>query len=47
MCIKIGEFILSHPSEGKIWIKCEDGEGGRFDAAELAEVIRQFYNEKF
>lgn len=33
--------------EGKIWIECEDGEGGDFNQDELYQAIRKFYDERF
>ena len=51
--VVIGDFAIISPGndEGMIWIGRTDadgyGEGGEFKIAELQEVIRKFYEEKF
>ena len=46
--IIIGNFCLHDAGNGKIGIYINnDGEGGEFSEAELAEVIEKFYKEKF
>ena len=46
--VKVGEFSLSKGIEPyKIWIELPGGEGGDFSEADLAELIRRFYRERF
>ena len=46
--IRIGEFVLHHPTQGKIWIgNAVTGEGGAFDAHELALLLAEFWKERF
>ena len=45
--VKIGDYIIHHPSAGKIWINREDGEGGQFDAKKLEAILTKFWEEEF
>ena len=45
--VKIGPYTLCRPSEGKIWIQMDDGEGGAFAEGKLADSIKTFYDEHF
>lgn len=50
MAIKIGKFVLHHPTEGKIWINRQDAgtaDGGQFDANELEMLLEDFYARRF
>ena len=50
MAIKIGPYVLSHPTQGKIWINKTDeqtAEGGRFDVAELEELLDRLWAERY
>jgi hypothetical protein len=45
--------VRRFPLEGKVWLQHRDGEGGVFDAAEVAQVIirgrslEAYFHEKF
>ena len=43
----IGDFTISHLTNGKLWINYKTGEGGEFSAAELEAVIYIFFWENF
>ena len=46
--IQVSGWTLSEgTSPGKVWISDAGGEGGSFEAHELAEAIGAFYREKF
>lgn len=45
--IKIGDWYIMRMKDGSIWIRHEDGEGGQFDEARLADAIGKFYAENF
>lgn len=45
--LRIGEFTLRSGPTGGVWIERENGEGGEFKSAALADSIRQFYNDNF
>ena len=46
--LRIGAMWLrSAGRPGAIWIEQDDGEGGEFDEAALAEVLALFYAEHF
>ena len=39
-CIKVGNFILTHPENGKLWIRdVRSGEGGQFDVIQVEEAL--------
>ena len=45
--VKIGEFTLTKSvDKHRIWIERPGGEGGDFSEADLAEIIRRFYNQR-
>ncbi len=46
--VQVANWTLTRGKQpGMIWIRDAGGEGGDFDAHELAEVIGKFYNERF
>lgn len=45
--LAIGDFTLSCPRPGKVWIARRGGEGMQTDEAKLAAVLRQFYEAEF
>lgn len=47
--VVIGRFRIteSKSAPDHVWIQAEDGEGGRFAAADLEKYIEAFYKEKF
>jgi hypothetical protein len=49
--IRVGDLFISPgrvPNSGKVWIGEVDGaEGGEFNAADLAPLLRKFYDENF
>ena len=42
-----GWLITVEPKTGKLWIVAPSGEGGEFDSAKFAEVIREFFDKEF
>ena len=47
MAIKIGDYILHAPADGKIWINRLDGEGGQFDVAQVEEALNILWVKYF
>jgi len=51
--IQIGDLFISPcrgPNNGKVWIwigEVDGAEGGKFDAQDLAPLLRKFYDENF
>ena len=45
--IKIGNYLISNPVSGKLWIEDESGEGGEFREDLFAEYVKSFFNRFF
>lgn len=49
--IQIGDLFIAPgrvPNSGTVWIgEVNGGEGGEFKAADLAPLLREFYNQHF
>ena len=39
--------LMTGMGAGCVWLELEDGEGGDFEMAQLYEIIRGFYDERF
>lgn len=46
--IKIGVFVITSKSPGKVWISnTETQESGEFSAYKLEELVKKFFIEEF
>ena len=50
MAIKIGPYVLMHPTEGHVWINRttgSDAEGGRFAVEDVVELLDKLWEEGY
>ena len=50
MAIKVAEYIISFPVEGKVWIHRMDaqgGEGGQFTVEQVQEALDEMWAKYF
>jgi hypothetical protein len=47
MAIRVGNYIIHHPSKGKVWIQAMDGEGGQFDVEQVEEALNLMWAKYF
>ena len=47
MCVKLGDFILHHPENGKVRINRVGGEGGLFTVEQVEEALDQLWAKYF
>ncbi len=46
--VKVGKYTFSPGVEkGKVWIQCDDGEGGDFSEEKLEKLLDTFYTKEF
>ena len=48
MAVKLGDFVVSHPENGKVWIvNSATGEGGRFTVEQVDEALIELWIKHF
>lgn len=48
MGVKVGNYVIMHPENGKVWIKdAVTGEGGRFDVNQVLEALNELWAKYF
>ena len=48
MAIAVGDYIISHPKDGKVWIHNRaTGEGGQFDVTQVNEALNALWRKEY